>query len=225
MQAKLSYDNAKTRLDQFKSSRKYYSSNQSITAPRSGYIKEILVTQGELVTIGQPLAIISQNQKLILQSNISQKYFSLLSSISSANFRTTDSEKIYSTEELKGKVISFGKSATINSPFIPITFEINNTGKLIAGSVVEVFLKSFPIPNTLLVPYSALIEEQGNFFVYVQTGGESFQKREIKIGATDGLNIQVLSGISKGERVVTKGAYHIKLSTASGALPAHHHEH
>ncbi len=225
LQAKLQYDNAKTRLDQYKISRKYYSANQSITSPKSGYIKEILVTQGELVTIGQPLATISQNKKLILQSNISQKYFSLLPSISSANFKTTSSEKIYSTDELKGKIISYGKSAAANAPFIPVTFEIDNVGKLIAGSVAEVFLKSFPILNALLVPVTSLVEEQGNFFVYVQTEGEIFQKREVKLGATDGINVQILSGVSEGERVVTKGAFQIKLSTASGTLPAHGHEH
>jgi len=225
LQAKLQYDNAKTRLDQYKSSRKYYSANQSITSPKSGYIKEILVTQGELVTIGQPLATISQNKKLILQSNISQKYFSLLPSISSANFKTTSSEKIYSTDELKGKIISYGKSAAANAPFIPVTFEIDNVGKLIAGSVAEVFLKSFPILNALLVPVTSLVEEQGNFFVYVQTEGEIFQKREVKLGATDGINVQILSGVTEGERVVTKGAFQIKLSTASGTLPAHGHEH
>ena len=59
----------------------------------------------------------------------------------------------------------------------------------------------------------------------MQTGGESFQKREIKIGASDGMNVQLLSGVEEGERVVTKGAYQIKLSTASGTLPAHGHEH
>ena len=91
--------------------------------------------------------------------------------------------------------------------------------------MAEVFLKSSAIPNALIIPVSALMEEQGNFYVYVQLGGESFQKREIKIGASDGENVQVLSGIEEGERVVTKGAYQIKLSSASGELPAHGHEH
>jgi membrane fusion protein, heavy metal efflux system len=61
--------------------------------------------------------------------------------------------------------------------------------------------------------------------VYVQTGGESFQKREVKLGAADGINVQLLSGVEEGERVVTKGAYQIKLSQASGTMPAHGHEH
>jgi membrane fusion protein, heavy metal efflux system len=37
--------------------------------------------------------------------------------------------------------------------------------------------------------------------------------------------VQVLSGVTEGERVVTKGGYQIKLSQASGTLPAHGHEH
>ncbi|HRG69584.1 MAG TPA: hypothetical protein PLS73_12110 [Saprospiraceae bacterium] len=75
----------------------------------------------------------------------------------------------------------------------------------------------------MVIPRTALIEEQGSYFVYVQTSGERFQKREVTIGASDGLVVQLLSGIAEGERVVTKGAYQIKLSTASGTLPAHGH--
>ena len=87
------------------------------------------------------------------------------------------------------------------------------------------YLKTVPLYNVLVMPVAALVEEQGVFYVYVQTEGESFQKREVKLGANDGQQVQVLSGIEEGERVVTKGAYQIKLSTASGTLPAHGHEH
>ena len=205
---------------------KNYSANgQSIAATMGGFVKNIYVTEGQFVDAGTPLATISKNKKLILQANVSQKYFGKLTSITSANFKTTDDGTVYDTKDLNGKAISFGKSTSANSPFIPITFEIDNTGNLISGSVVEVYLKSFPIPDALAIPVSSLIEEQGNFFVYVQTEGESFQKREIKIGASDGINVQLISGVKEGERVVTKGAYQIKLSTASGSLPAHGHEH
>ncbi len=229
-QTKLDYESAQT---VFNTVAKNYSSNGvSVSAPINGFVKNILVTEGQFVEAGTSLAIISKNKKLILQANVSQKYFSKLTTITSANFKSTDSEKVFSTTELNGKVISFGKSASSNSPFIPITFEIDNipapsgqVSNLIPGSVVEVYLKSFPIPDALVIPVSSLIEEQGNFFVYVQTEGESFQKREVKLGATDGMNVQLLSGIAEGERVVTKGAYQIKLSQASGTMPAHGHEH
>jgi membrane fusion protein, heavy metal efflux system len=61
--------------------------------------------------------------------------------------------------------------------------------------------------------------------VYVQTAGESFEKREVKLGASDAAQVQLLSGVQEGERVVTKGAYQIKLATLSGTMPAHGHEH
>ncbi len=220
---KLKFDNAQTAFNTI--AKKYSANGQTVSSSMNGFVKNIFVSEGQFVEAGTPLAAISKNKKLILQANVSQKYFNKLSAITSANFKTTDNDKIYSTQELNGKVIFYGKSASANSPFIPVTFEIDNTGNIISGSVAEVYLKSFPIPDALVIPVSSLIEEQGNFFVYVQTNGESFQKREVKLAATDGINVQVLSGITEGERVVTKGAYQIKLSTASGTLPAHGHEH
>lgn len=222
-ETKLKFENAQTA---FNTIAKNYSANgQTVSSAMNGFVKYIFVTEGQFVEAGTALATISKNKKLLLQANVSQKYFNNLSAITSANFKTTDNEKVYSTQELNGKVISYGKSASANSPFIPITFEIDNTGNIISGSLAEVYLKSFPIPDAMVIPVSSLIEEQGNFFVYVQTEGERFQKREVKLGATDKKIVQVLSGIEEAERVVTKGAYQIKLSTASGTLPAHGHEH
>ena len=223
LQAKNAFENAQTVFNVI--AKNYSTVGQTISSPMDGFVKNILVNEGQFVETGTPLAVVSKNKKLILQASVSQKYFSKLPTISSANFKPIGSEEVFDTKILNGKIVSYGKSTAGNSAFLPITFEIDNKGNLISGSAAEVFLKSTPIPNTLIIPVSALMEEQGNFYVYVQLGGESFQKREIKIGASDGENVQVISGVSEGERVVTKGAYQIKLSSASGELPAHGHEH
>lgn len=223
LNAKLAYENAQTIFNTV--AKNYSSGGQTISASIDGFIKNILVTEGQFVEAGTPLATISRNKNLVLQANVSQRYFEKLPTITSATFRTTDSNRFYDTDSLSGKVMSYGRSAAAQSPFVPVTFQINNTGTIIPGSVVEVYLKSSSIPDALVIPISSLVEEQGNFYVYVQMEGESFQKREVKLGANDGINVQVLSGVTEGERVVTKGAYQIKLSTASGTLPAHGHEH
>jgi len=223
LQAKVNFENAQTAF--YNISKNYSAKGQNVSSPMAGFVKNILVSEGQYVEAGTPLAIISQNKKLVLQANVSQRYFSKLPSITSANFKTISSETVFNTQELNGKIISFGKSASTASPFIPVTFEVDNIGNIIPGSIAEVYLKSAPFLNVLVIPVSALMEEQGKFYVYVQLGGESFQKREVKLGASDGINVQLLSGVSEGERVVIKGAYQIKLSTASGTLPAHGHEH
>ena len=224
LEAQLRYENAQTQLKAVSVSRNFNQNRQRISAPMGGFLKNILVENGQFVSAGQALATISKNKKLLLRADVSQRYFSKLAAITAANFKTTDSEQVFNTRQLNGRVLSFGKTAEANSPFVPFTFEIDNVGNFIPGSVVEVFLQASSQP-ALVVPVTALLEEQGVFYVYVQTEGESFQKREVKIGAADGLRVQILSGIAEGERVVTKGAYQIKLSTASGTLPAHGHEH
>jgi cobalt-zinc-cadmium efflux system membrane fusion protein len=224
LQIKQSFESAENQLNTF--SRNYSAKGKSSTAPMDGYVKNIVVKEGQFVEAGQTIATVSKNKRLILQAIVSQTYFNQLASVTSANFTAGPNSKvIYSTLNMNGSAPTFGKSTVQNAPFIPITFEIDNTGTVVPGSVVEVYLKSIPLENVLVIPVSSLVEEQGFFYVFVQMGGESFEKREVKLGVNDGLNVQVLKGIEEGERVVTKGAYQIKLSTASGALPAHGHEH
>lgn len=224
LEAKRRVENVQTELSNLSVSRNFNQNRQRVSAPISGFLKNVLVENGAFVQAGQPLATISKNKRLLLRADVSQKYFPKLASFTAANFKTADGGQVFSTRNLNGRVVSTGKSAEAGSPFLPIHFEIDNVGNFVPGSVVEVFLRSGAKP-ALIIPTTALLEEQGVFYAYVQTEGESFQKRELKIGASDGLNVQVLSGVAEGERVVTKGGYQIKLSTASGTLPAHGHEH
>ena len=222
-EAQLKYQNAQTQVSSL--SKNYSPGGKRITSPISGYIKNIMVAEGAFVEMGQPLATVGKNQKLILKADVAQQYYSQLSQIREANFLTAATgDKLFNTKVLGGRLISVGQS-TANSPYIPVSFEISNPGNLISGSVADVFLKSSPITNAISIPSTSLIEEQGNFYVYVQTAGESFQKREIKLGSSDGIEVLVLSGLTEGERVVTKGANQIKLATMSGAVPSHGHEH
>ncbi len=215
------YKNAKVNYNNLANN--YTSSGKKITAPIEGYLKNITVNEGEFVEVGQPIASISQNQKLILQAEVPQKYFSSLTNITSANFITPYDSKSYNSDSLNGKFISYGKNA--KEYYIPVYFEIDNTGDIIPGSFVEIFLKAKAISNALVIPAEAILEEQGEYFTYVQTSGEGFQKRQLKLGAFDGFSYEVLSGVKEKERVVTKGAYQIKLATMSGKMPAHGHEH
>ncbi len=224
LETKLRLENAQTQLANASVSKNFNQNRQSVAAPIGGFLKNVLVENGQFVNAGQPLATISKSKRLLLRADVSQKYFPKLASFTAANFKTADGGQVFSTRNLNGRVVSTGKSAEAGAPFLPIHFEIDNVGNFVPGSVVEVFLMSGAKP-ALVIPASALLDEMGIFYAYVQMEGERFQKRELKIGASDGVNVQVLSGIAEGERVVTKGGYQIKLSTASGTLPAHGHEH
>jgi RND family efflux transporter MFP subunit len=217
----LRYRTSQAQLNNLSSS--YGSGGKTLTSPIPGFITNVAVTEGQFVSMGQPIATVSQNKRLVLRAEVSQKDFGKVRGIQSANFTTPDN-RTFSTAALNGRLISFAK-ATGNSLMLPVFFEINNTGDIVPGTVVDVYLHSGVILDALVIPITALIEEQGKFYLYVQTGGESFEKREVQLGASDGINVQVLEGIRKDERVVVKGAYQIKLAAMSGTMPAHGHEH
>lgn len=223
LQAKQDYENARL---SYESVGKNSSANgQIITSPIAGYIKNILVKEGDYVERGQPLMSITQNRRLFLRAEVSEKYYPQLRSIGSANFKTPYDNKVYKIDDLGGRLLSYGKSAGDNSYYVPVTFEFDNKGDIIPGAFVEVYLLSIPMNNIISLPHTALTEEQGSYFVYLQLDGECYKKQEVTLGANNGESVQILTGINSGDRVVTHGAYQVKLASASNALPAHTHEH
>ena len=79
--------------------------------------------------------------------------------------------------------------------------------------------------NVISLPRTALTEEQGLFFVYLQLDEEGYKKQEVTLGADNGQSVQILTGVKAGDPVVVSGAYQVKLASASNAIPAHSHEH
>ncbi len=217
--AKNSFDNAKAIY--YNLNKNFNSKGQNVTSPMSGFIKYLFVKNGTFVKAGQAIATISQNKTLILSADVQEKYGSILGAVNSANIRTVSNNKTYSLKELNGHVLSYGKSTNNDNYLIPIKLQIDNKGNFTPGSFVEVYLKTLTNSEALTIPNTALSEEQGVYFVYVQITPELFEKREVKIGATDGLKTEILKGINLDERIVSKGSIFIKLAQATRTLDAH----
>lgn len=222
-QAEQNFENARISYEAL--AKNHTAGGQAVTSPISGFVKNILVKEGDYVNIGQPLVSVTQNRRLFLRAEVSEKYYPYLRSINSANFSTPYNNKVYELRELDGRMLSFGKAAGENSFYVPVTFEFDNKGDIIPGAFVEVYLLSAPMENVISLPRTALTEEQGLFFVYLQLDEEGYKKQEVTLGADNGKSVQILSGVKAGDRVVTKGAYQVKLASASNAIPAHSHEH
>lgn len=220
---KENYENARLTFEAI--SKNHSANGQSVKSPISGFVNKILVKEGDYVLVGQQIASVTQNKKLFLRAELSEKHYSSLKTITSANFKTPYDEKVYGLNELNGHLVSFGKASDATSFYIPVTFEFDNKGEVVPGAFVEVYLLSSLKNNVISVPRTALTEEGGLFFVYLQLDEEGYKKQEVKLGADDGKKVEILSGIKPGDKVVTKGAYQVKLASASSAIPAHSHEH
>ena len=123
-----------------------------------------------------------------------------------------------SLEELYGKIIS-SPNVAASTGYIPVFFEFDNNSKFASGSFAEVYLISSSQSNGLSVPASAITEELGTNYVYVKTGPESYEKRLVKLGESDGKNTEIVNGLKEGENVVTEGVMFVKLAGNSTEIP------
>lgn len=221
---RLNYENARIAFEAVSGNRT--PKGVGIPSPIEGYLKNLLIQEGEYITVGQPLATVSQNKKLVLRAEVSEKHYNALKSVRTAHFKTPYDNQVYVLSELDGKLLSFGKASDASSFYVPVSFEFDNKGNVIPGSFVEVYLVTDPIENALSIPVSALTNEMGTFYVYVQLDEEGYRKQEVNLGMNDGRKVEIRKGLQAGDKVVTRGAYQVKMASFSGAIPhGHSHEH
>ena len=217
------YLNDSARYFALKSS--FGSGGMIIRAPVTGYIHELDVSEGEYVTAGQTLATVSANKIMLLRADLPQQYFSELGLIETANFRPAYSHDVFSISQLNGHLMARGFSVAENNHYMPVYFEVVNDGSLLEGAFAEFYLKTSQKEAGLIIPSSAVTEEIGNYYVYVQKDGEHYEKRLIEPGADDGNYTAVKHGLEEGERVVTSGAMLVKAASLASGIPVHSHEH
>lgn len=221
-QAKMVYLNAKSEFDIMKKSA---SGKSSVKTPSKSFIKEFYVEEGQYVEAGEKLVCIINHQKLRLVAEVSQKHIQKLSDIESATFIPAGSKKAFDTNELNGKLLAYGKAINAESYYLPVVFEIDYHEELVPGSYAQIFLKGKKTDKQVIVPKTALIEEQGNYFVFVEEGHDQFHKHPVNLGDDDGEHVVILDGLKGNETIVIEGTYFVKLASMSSALPAHSHSH
>lgn len=200
----------------------------SVASPLKGFIKQVLVKQGEYVEAGQIIATVTKSCNLQLRAEVPERHFTSLTKIRSANFKMGYDDIARSLDELGGHLVAIGKIADEGSAYIPVTFEFTNTGSVVPGSFADIWLIMQNRENVLTIPVSALSEAQGVFYAYIQHDDDDdhFERRELRIGSSDGLRVEVLSGLAEGEKVVIKGVSQVKMAGATGVIPdAHNHSH
>ena len=125
-----------------------------------------------------------------------------------------------------GRLASLGKVLDPQSRTLPITFALDNrTLALPVGQTLFLHLLMATTAARPVVPAAAVVDDAGRPIVFVQREGETFERRAVTLGPRAGGVVQIVEGIRAGDRVVTKGAYLVRLASLSTSVPAHGHVH
>ncbi len=219
--AKAAFEPIEKAMDDIK-----YSASDSkiiVRAPISGTVVEVITSNGRFMEAGQPIARIINTSKLHLRANVPVTEIGNIKMPDMATFTIPG----FDEEFRPSRLIAVNDLVDTKSRTVPVIFEVNNqSGFLKAGMFANVLIKTGSVKDAMTLPESALFEDEGRHFVFVQLTGESFERREVKTGIRDKGYVQVVDGINGEERIVTKGGYYVKLASMSARMPqGHGHDH
>lgn len=203
------------------------STGVKVRAPIAGTLVEILVPSGSFVEEGDAMFHVVDTERLWLEASVAEADLGRLPDPKGAWFQIEGFEQTFSIDpDEGGLVVAFGNMVDPVRRTVPLVFELPNpNGLLRVGMFAEVRVWAGESIDDLAVPASAIVDEAGQDVVYVMLGGESFERRVLRLGIRDGDYVQVLSGLEPGERIVTRGAYLVRLAGASPAAAGHGHAH
>jgi RND family efflux transporter MFP subunit len=167
-----------------------------ITAPYAGVVTKRLVEVGELVTPGRPLMTGLSLRDLRVSLNVPQSVVAAVRRIGKAAIYAGDRRVEAS------RITIFPEAAAPSSTFRARIELPPNAAELSPGMYVKVGLVVGDAER-LLVPRSALVERSEVTAVYVVDGQNRTELRYVRTGHAFGDRIEILAGLSAGERVAT----------------------
>lgn len=199
----------------------------ALKAPVAGTVVAVGAGAGAAVVDGQTLIHVADLGRLWLEARIPESELGRITRPAGAFFRL-DGEQAARVLEVgkNSRLVAFGGLVDKDSRTVPAIFELSNAdGRLRAGMNLRVGVFTGRTEKALAVPASALVDDHGQPVVFVQKEGETFERRVVILGTRDGDWVAVRSGLAAGERVVTLGAYQVRLAATAPAALGHGHAH
>lgn len=200
-----------------------------VRAPITGTIVELRATPGAFVEDGQMLFRIVNPDALRVHAFVPEADLAALADVKGAWVWLAEGRH----HDAPGQPLLLGPEAVVSTaaPVDPKSRAVEVLFSLPAGTIARVgqtidarILHGAPT-ETVAVPESAVVWDGGIPYAFVMLGGESFERRQLELGARDGPFIEVRGGLAVGERVVTQGADVVALAEAVPAQAGHGHPH
>jgi multidrug efflux pump subunit AcrA (membrane-fusion protein) len=195
-------------------------SYSEIRSPIDGVITDRPLFAGEMANAGQAVVTVMDVSTLIAKIHLAQLQATALKVGYEAAVTVPGQDA-----PVKGKVTLISPALDPGSTTLEVWVSVpNGDGKLKAGTPVHVSIEASIISNALCVPNEALIvDKAGNPAVMLIGADGVANQKAVTTGITDGHDTQIVSGLSAGDQVVTKGAYgmddgtKVKVEAASAA--------
>jgi len=187
-----------------------------VYAPFDGLIGISSVKVGSAVTAGQTiLNTVSTDGDLAVDINIEQKDIFRFSTLLTEKPKVTDSTfslafgaDIY---PYPGKIILLDRAVNPQTGTLKARLSFpNKNGLLKAGMNGTIRIKNGASAQTVVIPNKAVVEQLGEFFVYIPGDSNKVTQRKVVLGEALGKDIIVKQGLQQGDKIVTEGVQNLR---------------
>ena len=175
--------------------------SKKITAPFNGVIGTRGISGSSLGSVNTIMLTLDDTKIILCDLSIPEKFSSVLKK----DLRVKAKFSAYRDKTYEGKIESVASRIDAQTRSILARAKINNENlEILPGSLLEIELLYLEKDN-LGIPDTALLMEGNKTFVYKIIANNMTKKIEIKTGVRDKGNLEVVSGLSQGDKIVAEG--------------------
>ena len=181
-------------------------SSQTITAPFSGVIGKRGISESSLGSENTIILTLDDSRKILCDLKIPEVYAAILKK--DLKLRATFSA--YKDKTYEGKIESVASRVDAQTRSILARAKINNeNSEIIPGSLLEIEI-FYNKKNALSVPDTSIMYEGSKKFIYKIIENNIIKKTEIETGIRNQGNLEVLSGLNEGDKIVAEGLIKVR---------------
>ena len=183
----------------------------TLRSPMSGVIAERTFVPGGRVTAGESLFIVVDPSKAWLRVQVPASAANNLRADAHALFTVDDSRDVFDA-----RMRAVGSVINPSTRTVPVVFVVAaGQGRFTFGQFAQASVPTGGIVTGIAIPNASILDDNGTPVAYVQSGGETFERRVLTLGVTDGSRTHIVAGLRPGDMVVTVGTYQVRLASLS----------
>ncbi len=183
--------------------------NTLIVAPFQGEIIRKYIDAGALASPSTPIVSLVHTLTLKIVANVLEKDIPLLKPAMKAKIRT----EAYPDRVFEGKVARINTGLDLTTRTLQAEIEIPNSSRLLKpGMFARIEVVLLEKPEVLAIPSNAVMENQGEKFVYLLEGNKA-ARRPIVTGIEQDRFVEVREGLKEGDQVIVRGQEAIRENT------------
>jgi membrane fusion protein (multidrug efflux system) len=176
-------------------------STKTITAPFAGVIGKRGISGSSLGSENTIILTLDDSRKILCDLKIPEVYAAILKRDLKLNAKFS----AYKNKTYKGKIESVASRVDAQTRSILARAKINNeNAEIIPGSLLEIEIL-YNEKDALSVPDTSIMYEGSKKFIYKIIENNMIKKTEIKIGVRNKGNLEILSGLNEGDKIIAEG--------------------